>query len=188
MGSKNTLEPKIILTIDIHSHINIPFIVTTATNKILTMTHCDKLKSNYKTRQNCIAKIEQLRQQYNIDTIILEQNKLFIDKIDRHPDPIVLRNILWGFGVKITIDDTYHKLVENIIELPNWEWSNKVLNSTVKYSIDLYKAHVMSREDISKEYLDIIEQNNYYKAVCLSESVLWDTLMNKKYLINKGDK
>ena len=46
----------------------------------------------------------------------------------------------------------------------------------------------MSREDISKEYLDIIEQNNYYKAVCLSESVLWDTLMHKKYLINKGDK
>jgi len=59
-----------------------------------------------------------------------------------------------------------------------------VLNITNKFSIDFYKSHILLRQLTDKE-LQIIEQCNAYKALCLSESVNYTELMNKKYLINK---
>ena len=32
-----------------------------------------------------------------------------------------------------------------------------------------------------------IDINNYYRTICLSESVFYDSLMNKKYQVNKGE-
>lgn len=185
---KQSIEPSIILTIDIHNFYNIPFIITNSTGEIQLMTHIEKSSlTYYKIRKRCIEKINSLCMQYPIDTIIIEQNKLFIDKIDRYPDPIIYRNILLGFGIQISIEDNFYETIKYILELPNHDWTNTVLNSKVKYSIDLYKSHVLLR-DISENFLNIIEKNNYYKAICLSESTLYSNLMNKKYQINKGDR
>ena len=57
----------------------------------------------YYTRKRVLEFIENFVKQYTIDTILLEQNKLFIDKIDRHPDPYVMFNVCLGYGLKISI-------------------------------------------------------------------------------------
>lgn len=182
--SKEKIEPNIILSIDVHSQRNIPMCVTNNNGEILSLTFIEKQGSYHTIRMKIIDMINILRQQFNIDTIIMEQNKLFIDKIDRHPDPIVYRNIVLGFSIEVTILDFYYKSVKNILSLPLKDWRNKVLNSTTKYSIDLYKSHIALR-DLTQDYMNIIEQNHCYKALCLSESVSFDELMNKKYWINK---
>lgn len=183
---KNQIKPNISVTIDIHGYVNIPFIVKDAIGNILTMQNIIKGKSPYDMRRLTINMLDSLIQEYNIDTIIFEQNQLFIDKIDRYPDPFVLRNIQLGFGIKTSIDDKYHNTIKYILELPEQEWRRCVLNSQVKYSIDLYKAHILE-QDLEQDLLTNIEINNYYKALCLSESIWFDRLMDRKYQINKGD-
>ena len=106
----------------------------------------------------------------------MEKNQLFIDKIDRYPDPLVYRNITLGFGIK-----------KYIIELPQNDWRSTILNRTTKYSIDLYKSHILNTLDESEDRMKIIETYNFYKVLCLSESVKFDNLMNRKYQTNKGD-
>lgn len=183
---KNKIEPSIILTLDIHAYLNIVFIVKDISGNILSMSKISKKFSNYKTRQDVINEIDRLISQYNIDTIIFEQNQLFIDKIDKHPDPLVMRNIQLGFGIKISMEDKYYNTVKYILELPQIDWQKYVLNSSVKYSIDLYKSHILT-QNFTVEQLSEIELHNYYKALCLSESIWFDSLINRKYQINKGD-
>ena len=183
--AKEKIEPNIILSIDVHSYRNIPMCVTNSEGNILSITFVEKQGSYHTIRMKIIDMINILRQQFKIDTIIMEQNKLFIDKIDRHPDPIVYRNIELGFSIEIAVLDFYYKSIKNILSLPLKDWRNKVLNSTTKYSIDLYKAHIEIREDISQELLDIIQKYNCYKVICLSESVSYNSLMDKKYKLNK---
>lgn len=183
--AKEKIEPNIILSIDVHSYRNIPMCVTNSEGNILSITFVEKQGSYHTIRMKIIDMINILRQQFKIDTIIMEQNKLFIDKIDRHPDPIVYRNIVLGFSIEIAVLDFYYKSIKNILALPLKDWRNKVLNSTTKYSIDLYKSHIEIREDISQELLDIIQKYNCYKVICLSESVSYNSLMDKKYKLNK---
>lgn len=178
------INPTVILTIDTQAHRCIPMTVTTIDNNIKAITSVQKMGSHYNIRKQVITLANLFIQQYNIDTILMEQNKLFIDKIDRHPDPFVLSNITLGYGIKIVIQDNYYDSVKYIIELPQREWRETVLNKSVKYSIDLYKSHILLR-DLTQDFLQIINETNCYKALCLSESVLYDNLMNKKYLINK---
>ena len=182
--AKEKIEPNIILSIDVHSYRNIPMCVTNSEGNILSITFVEKQGSYHTIRMKIIDMINILRQQFKIDTIIMEQNKLFIDKIDRHPDPFVLSNITLGYGIKISLQDKYYNRIHYILELPQKEWTDKVLNKTTKYSIDLYKSHIALR-DLTQDYMNIIEQNHCYKALCLSESVSFDELMNKKYWINK---
>ena len=182
MGNK--IKPSIILTLDIQNYYGIPMVVTTSTNDILAITKIMKGGTHYKIRQQVMEFVDLFLQKYNIDTILMEQNKLFIDKIDRHPDPFVLSNITLGYGIKISLQDKYYNKIHYILELPQKEWTDKVLNRTTKYSIDLYKSHIALR-DLTQDYMNIIEQNHCYKALCLSESVSFDVLMNKKYWINK---
>lgn len=185
--SKNSINPNLMLVVDIHNHITLPFVVVNPKGDILYMTHINALGENYIIRKKCISEIANIINLYpSIDTILLEENKLFIDKIDRYPDPMVLRNIMLGFGIQISIEDNFYDSM-TIIALPNYEWRSKILNRNTTYSIDLYKSHVLQKQNISEEQLEQISNNNYYKAVCLSESVLFDSLMNKKYQINKGD-
>lgn len=183
---KTKIEPNIIITLDIHGYLNIPFIVRDNEGHILKLCHVVKDYSFYKTRKSVIEMLDNLIQEFNADTIIIEQNQLFIDKIDRYPDPSVLRNIQLGFGIKTSIDDKYHNTIKYILELPIQEWRRYVLNSSVKYSIDLYKAHILE-QSLAEEELTIIAEYNYYKALCLSESIWFDRLMDRKYQINKGD-
>lgn len=183
---KYKIEPSITLTIDIHSLFNIVFIIRDKIGNILSMTNIIKNISNYKTRQSVIAHLDYLIQEYQPDTLIYEQNQLFIDKIDRYPDPLVMRNIKCGFGIKVSIEDKYYGIFKYILELPEQEWRKCILNTNTKYSIDLYKAHILE-QSFTEEQLTDIELNNYYKALCLSESIWFDRLMNRKYQINKGD-
>ena len=181
---RNKIKPSIILTLDIQNYYGIPMVVTTSTNDILAITKIMKGGTHYKIRQQVMEFVDLFLQKYNIDTILMEQNKLFIDKIDRHPDPFVLSDITLGYGIKISLQDKYYNKIHYILELPQKEWTDKVLNRTTKYSIDLYKSHIALR-DLTQDYMNIIEQNHCYKALCLSESVSFDELMNKKYWINK---
>lgn len=181
---RNKIKPSIILTLDIQNYYGIPMVVTTSTNDILAITKIMKGGTHYRIRQQVMEFVDLFLQKYNIDTILMEQNKLFIDKIDRHPDPFVLLNITLGYGIKISLQDKYYNKIHYILELPQKEWTDKVLNRTTKYSIDLYKSHIALR-DLTQDYMNIIEQNHCYKALCLSESVSFDELMNKKYWINK---
>lgn len=181
---RNKIKPSIILTLDIQNYYGIPMVVTTSTNDILAITKIMKGGTHYRIRQQVMEFVDLFLQKYNIDTILMEQNKLFIDKIDRHPDPFVLSNITLGYGIKISLQDKYYNKIHYILELPQKEWTDKVLNRTTKYSIDLYKSHIALR-DLTQDYMNIIEQNHCYKALCLSESVSFDVLMNKKYWINK---
>lgn len=181
---RNKIKPSIILTLDIQNYYGIPMVVTTSTNDILAITKIMKGGTHYKIRQQVMEFVDLFLQKYNIDTILMEQNKLFIDKIDRHPDPFVLSNITLGYGIKISLQDKYYNKIHYILELPQKEWTDKILNRTTKYSIDLYKSHIALR-DLTQDYMNIIEQNHCYKALCLSESVSFDELMNKKYWINK---
>lgn len=184
--SKNSIKPSVILTIDMNNILNIPIIVRTATGNILSMSNITKLQKHHLVRQRLIEQINNCKEQYNIDTILLDQNKLFIDKIDRYPDPYVLRNVLLGYGIQISIEDNFYDSIKYILALPDYEWKSKILNTNAKYSIDLYKSHILE-QSIYSDYIDIIDSNNYYRALCLSESTLFDVLMIRKYQINKGD-
>lgn len=183
--NKQQIEPNIILTIDTMSRYNIPFIITDVHNNIIYMDNVSKINcSQYNIRKQVINKIQELITQYNINTILLEQNKLFIDKIDRYPDPYVLNNVCLAYGIHISIQDNFYTTVKYIIELPNQNWQNIVLNSKVSYSIDLYKQHVKLK-NLDTNTLNVIESNNYYKAVCLSDSMLYDTLKLYKFVVNR---
>ena len=183
---KSKLKPKDVLTIDVHNYGNIPLIVTNSSAQILYMTHIKKEGSPFSIRKKVLELTRQILEKYDINIIILEQNKLFIDKIDKYPDPILLRNIMLGFGIKVTLEDNFFNDLA-IIELSDFDWKHIVLNGKVAYSIDLYKAHILKRTDIPLKQLVVIENNNYYKAVCLSESVLSGVLMTTKYQSNKGE-
>lgn len=187
MSRRKKIEPNIVLTIDIHGYSNVAMVVRQK-EKILSFTHVEKLSSNYyNIRKMIIERMMLLYKEYNFDTIIFEQNQLFIDKIDRHPDPLVYRNIVLGFGIGIAIEDNFYKSVPYILEIPELEWRKYILNSTTKYSIDLYKSHILSQEQLTEQELNIIEQNNYYKVLCISESIWFDKLIDRRYQINEGN-
>lgn len=187
MSRKKKIEPNIVLTIDIHGYSNIAMIIS-HNDEILSFNHIEKLSSNnYNIRKRIIELMMTLYKQYTFDTIIFEQNQLFIDKIDRHPDPLVYRNILLGFSIANSIEDNFYELVPYILAIPELEWRKYILNSSTKYSIDLYKSHILSQGRFSEEELNIIEMNNYYKVLCLSESIGFDKLIDRRYQINEGN-
>ena len=183
---KNNIEPSVILTITTDNILNIPIIVTDFTGKLLATTHVDKLGFNhYKIRQRIISNIDMLVTKYAVDTILLEQSQLFIDKMDKYPDPLVLNNVLLSYGIKISIEDRYWESVKYIMEIPRYEWKKEVLSKKVDYAIDLYKSHILLRKDIPSDKLKEIDDNNYYETLCFSESLLYSKFLKKQYQINK---
>lgn len=182
--SKNKIVPTVILTIDTKNIYNIPIVITNILGEILVMTSVPKFTKQHIIRKNFVEKLDKLIKEYSVDTIIIEQNKLFIDKIDRYPDPYVLQNVLLDYSLKVIIEDKYWETIKYIIELPQKEWQETILNRYTKYAIDLYKSHILQR-DLDNNTLKIIDENNYYRSLCLSESSLYDSLMKKKYQINR---
>lgn len=185
--SKNILSYNNVLTIDVNTFMNIPIIVRDKDNNIMYMNHINKFKvSNYKIRQDVINSIKQLQSDYCVDTIILESNKLFLDKMDKYPDPLIFRNVLLAFGLQVSIEDSFYNSIPNIIAIPESEWKPKILHKNTKYAIDLYKSHILT-QSIYSDFIETIDTYNYYRALCLSECSSFDIFMNKKYQINKGD-
>lgn len=184
--ARNKIEPNVIATITVNNIMNIPIVITNFTGNILHITHIEKVGyADYHIRRRLKSVLNNLISIYGVDTILIEQNQLFIDKIDRYPDPYVLRNIKLGFGIQITLEDTYWESIKYIMEIPRWEWKKEVLNKKVDYAIDLYKSHILLRQDIDAERLKEIDDNNYYEALCLSESMLHSKFLKKEYQINK---
>ena len=182
------IEPEVCIILDIHGYNNIPIIVRNKDTEILYMGHVMKFnKPSYIIRKEIINKLNNLITEFNPNMIIFEQNKLFIDKIDKHPDPLMLRNIMLGFGIKVSIEDNYNDTIPYILEIPEQDWRFTILNKSVKYAIDLYKAHI-EYQFVTDEQINLIHENNYYKVICFSESIQYDSLMNKKYQINRKDK
>ena len=91
-----------------------------------------------------------------------------------------------GYSLEVLLDFNFHTCIENILALPYYDWTAKILGKSARYSIDLYKEHILN-QSIYSDYLEEIDLYNYYKVLCLSESVLFDSLMQEKYRINKGD-
>lgn len=175
------------IIIDLHGYINIPIIVRDK-NDIIEMVNITKLgRPNYFVRQDVVKLLHSLIAKYDINTIIYEQNRLFIDKIEIHPDPFILNNVLFGFGLQTSIEDNFYNNIQYIFAIPNKDWQTTILNSSVKYSIDLYKSHIV-KQILDRETLDIIDKYNYYKVLCLSESIMFQNLINVKYQINKSKK
>ena len=96
----------------------------------------------------------------------------------------MLQNVLLDYSLKVIIEDKYWETIKYIIELPQKEWQETILNKYTKYAIDLYKSHILQR-NLDNNTLKIIDDNNYYRSLCLSESSLYDSLMKKKYQINR---
>ena len=172
--------------IDVHNNKNIIILVRNKTD-ILSIAHVSKVYgSNYKIRMQVLELLDIFIRQYKPDALVIEQNKLFIDKIDRHPDPLVYRNILLGFSIQNSIEDKYFKTIKYIFSIPRHEWYSTILNTTSKYSFDVYKSHILN-QSFTDEMLQVIKENNYYKCICFSECIWFDKLLNIKYQINKGD-
>lgn len=184
--AREKIEPNVILTLSTGNLINIPIIITNFTGMVISATHIDKIGyNNYHIRKRIKEVIDSNISKYGVDTILIEQNQLFIDKMDKYPDPLVLKNILLSFGIQTTIEDNFWDKVRYIMEIPKYEWKKDVLNKKVDYAIDLYKSHILLRKDIDAEILKEVEDNNYYEALCLSESLLYSKYLKKQYQINK---
>ena len=105
---KDVITPTNIITLTTTNILYINLVVTTNTNEILHLEKLPKLHSqNYIIRRNLKGVIDRLISKYSVDTIVIEQNQLFINKIDKYPDPMVLQNILLSYGIKITIEDNF---------------------------------------------------------------------------------
>lgn len=180
----NKLEPTNVLTIYGRSVPNITLVVTDKYHNILDMSCISRYTKDYTVRNNVLNQCITLIKNYDINTILLEQNKLMIDTFSKYPDPYILSNIILNFGINITIQDAFYNTVKYILEIPHKDWTQQILNRNTRYSIDLFKSHVQNYS-LSEETLNKIDNNNYYECVCFSESVLYDCLMNKKYQINK---
>lgn len=182
----NKIEPTDIITIDIHGFLNINIIVRNNFNEILFMESIipDKI-SNYKTRQKILRCIDSILNDFEINTLIMEENTLFTKTITKYPDPLIYRNVIRGFGIQTSIEDRYYDKIKYILSLSPLEWRKTILNSNDLYSFDLYKSHILKQE-FTSEQLQKFETNNYYKVLCLSESIGFDKLMDKKYQINKN--
>lgn len=182
---KELITPTNIITITTTNVLHINLVVTTNTNKILHLEKLPKLHSqNYMIRKNLKTLLDRLISDYDVDTLVIEQNQLFINKIDRYPDSLVLQNILLAYGIKIMIEDNYYDKIKYILEIPRWEWKETILHKKVEYAIDLYKSHVLIRSDLDEETLKIIDYDNYYETLCFSEICLYDKFLKEKYQIN----
>lgn len=186
MSEKQKLEPKIILTIYTKVLGYVHFIVTTKDYEILLL---DKIEynplwqNNIDLRKQIRIKTNQIIEQYSVDTILLEDTKLFTDGITKYPDPEIYKNIVYCFGIKITIEDNFIDKVDNILIIPYKDWTETVLNTKLKYLLDRCKNHILGYNQFTDEQGELIKQCNFYQALCFSESIKYDKLINKKYKV-----
>lgn len=165
----------------------IQYVVVSSLGEILDMSSSPNTSGHLPTiRRNAIEKMSELISKYNVTSIILEENKLFTDSITKYPDPYLLRNVLLGFGIQVSIEDKYLGNIPNIFILPSIEWRDTVLGKNTRSAIDRCKTHVMQQlRRYSEKDLLYIDKHQNYEALCLSESVIHKNLIHKKYLLKE---
>ena len=180
------IEPKISLTVYTHLIGCICYVVRDNENNILhlaTQDYSILSTSLYNIRKITITKVNNIIQNYNPDTIVIEQTKLFTDGITRYPDPEVYKNIVLSYGLQVTLEDHFLELVEHFLAIPYWDWSQTILNSKFKYILDRCKDHILLDNKLTETQMETVKHFNLYQAICFSECVNHSKLMNKKYLI-----
>lgn len=179
------IEPKISLTIYLLFNC-ICYIIRDNSNNILyidTQDYSIGFNSYYPIRKTAISKVKNIIQNYQPDTIILEQTKMFTDGITKYPDPEVYKNIILKYGLQISMEDNFLDMVQYFIEIPYYDWTQTILNSKFKYILDRCMNHIINNNNLTEEQLNSVKQFNLYQALCFSECVNHNKLMNKKYLI-----
>lgn len=181
--SKTTIEPSVVLTICTSDIFDIKLVLRNIKGDILELRSISKLPKLHIVRKNVISVINELLQLYDIDTIILEETKLFLDKIDKYPDPYILNNVCLNYGLKISIEDNYYNYVKYIMEYSKYEWRKYVLGHN-KYGVDLFKNHVLNTIPLTEAEIEEVGSGRYFEVLCMSDVVKYNTLLNKKYQIN----
>lgn len=190
MSKKIKIEPKIILTLGIEFN-RISVVVRSIEGDILKLVGIPISVSRKKSDEQelkslLISKINEIIDECLVDTIIIEKNKLLVDRFNLFPDFYILNDILLRYSVQITLEDNYFNRVKYFFEIPQKDWLNVIFNKNTTYSIDVFKQFVVNCGMYNDELLAIIDSNNSYKTLCFSESVNFSNLLNKKYLINEG--
>lgn len=189
--AKNKIEPSMIITVDLHNYQNIPIVVTNSIGNVLDISSVNRFLKSHIVRTKVIDIMNDYINKYSIDTILFEENKLFTDTISLYPDFYVMQNVKLNYGIQVAIEDNYWNKVNYIIELPKYEWEDQIFNNKGKCSFERYKKYIQYRNNIMNivptELIETVDINNYYRALCLSTSILSDKLMNRKYQINKGE-
>lgn len=184
--ANNKIECNIILAIDISQSYYINFVVMDSDNNILLLVYETKFGDDYYSiRQKVVLQISQLLNNYAIDTILIEQNKLLTDTMSIYPDTYILRNIQLNYGIVVSIEDSFYDTIPYIIEVPAQEWTKSLFNSHSLYTIDRYKSYI-NLDVFTQEQKDLIDSKNFYKALCLCDCFKYQALL-RKYWINKKE-
>lgn len=184
--SKTKIEPNIILTIYTHTYEAIQFIITD--NECNTL-YMDNISYNtfstspYQLRKQVLERVETIYNEYTFDTILLESTKLFTEGMTKYPDPNVYKNIVYSYGVQVAIEDNFMNKVNYILVIPFSEWTQVILNTKIKYILDKCKNHILMNTILKQGEKSILDKLNLYTALCFAESIKYDCLINKKYLI-----
>ena len=187
MSEKQKIQPKIILILYTKNIGIIHFIVKDIENNILHLDTIEyipyKLINTISLRRQVVDKSLEIINEYNVDTIILEKTKLFTDGIAKYPDPEVYKNVLLNFGIQISIEDKFINIIKYLFEIPYKDWTETVLNSKQKYILDQCKNHISILNELTDEQEQIVNQYNFYQALCFSDVIKHNNIISKKYLV-----
>ena len=181
--AKRKIEPNIVLTLNSNDMFDVKMVLRDGIGNILELRSVSKLPKMHITRRNVVNVINELLQVYEIDTIILEEVKLFLDRIDKYPDPYVLQNVCLGYGLRVAIEDNFYNRIKYIMEYSRYEWRKYILGNN-KYGIDLFKNHILLSNVLSEADIEKLDEGRFYEVLCMSEIVRHNSLLNKKYQIN----
>lgn len=185
MSDKQKIEPKVILTIYTKTIGIVHFIVKDNDNNILFLDNIlynPLWQSSIQLRKQVVEKVLEIMQNYEIDTILIEETKLFTNGISIYPDPEVYKNILYCYGIQVSVEDRFIPLLPYILVIPYKEWTETILNTRQKYLLDKCKDHILVTTKLTDEQNELVKQYDFYQALCFSDCIKYDKLINKKYL------
>ena len=179
------IEYNIVLTLYTHQNCSIIYIVKNHNNILYqqTFNYSTINDSNYIIRKNVMGHCANIINRFNVDTILMEQTKLFTDSFSKYPDPQIYKNVTLSYSIQVSVEDHFMDVVDNILVIPYTDWTQEVLNTRFKYIMDRCKEHILLDTNLTDEQLTKIQELNSYQALCFSECTNYDKLMNKKYLI-----
>lgn len=161
---------------------NVNFIIRDNIGKVLYFKSVEYATNNYYSRKRIIDLIKDLLERFEFNTIVYEDVRINLFTISKYVDPNVFNDINKAYSLKISIEDRFYEIVEYMIAIPHKAWTIEVLNSYDGILLDKCKRHILYTNEF-KDYIQDIEDQNLYTALCFSESIKFDNLINKKYAI-----